>query len=132
MVVTSYGLNKNLDDEIKKQEKANNGLRYRCAAIKQKEIKTKIAKKAAFKICSLIENLFTHQFLSPTWFNNKTTPNQSPISLPASKSILYEKGHRILSKANFCSHLSEILNQHFVENRRKPIKTPKDGTLKST
>ena len=64
MVVTSYGLNKNLDDEIKKQEKANNGLRYRCAAIKQKEIKTKIAKKAAFKICSLIENLFTHQFLS--------------------------------------------------------------------
>ena len=39
MAVTSYGRNKNHDDEIKKnQEKANNSLSYRCAAInKQKE-----------------------------------------------------------------------------------------------
>ena len=35
MAVTSYGRNKNHDDEIKKnQEKANNSLSYRCAAIK--------------------------------------------------------------------------------------------------
>ena len=35
MAVTSYGRNKNHDDEIKKnQEKANNSLGYRCAAIK--------------------------------------------------------------------------------------------------
>ena len=34
MAVTSYGRNKNHDDEIKKnQEKANNSLSYRCAAI---------------------------------------------------------------------------------------------------
>ena len=36
MAVTSYGRNKNHDDEIKKnQEKANNSLSYRCAAIKK-------------------------------------------------------------------------------------------------
>ena len=35
MVVTSYGRNKNRDDEIKKTEKANNSPSYRCAAIKQ-------------------------------------------------------------------------------------------------
>ena len=39
MAVTSYGRNKNHDDEIKKnQEKANNSLSYRCAAINQKKI----------------------------------------------------------------------------------------------
>ena len=35
VVVTSYGRNKNLDDEIKNQEKANNSLSYRFAAIKK-------------------------------------------------------------------------------------------------
>ena len=36
MAVTSYGRNKNHDDEMKKnQEKANNSLSYRCAAIKK-------------------------------------------------------------------------------------------------
>ena len=35
MVVTSYGRNKNLDDKIKNQEKANNSPSYRCAAIKK-------------------------------------------------------------------------------------------------
>ena len=36
MAVTSYGRNKNHDDEIKKnQEKANNSPSYRCAAIKK-------------------------------------------------------------------------------------------------
>ena len=35
VAVTSYGRNKNHDDEIKKnQEKANNSPSYRCAAIK--------------------------------------------------------------------------------------------------
>ena len=39
MAVTSYGRNKNHDDEIKKnQEKANNSPSYRCAAIKNKLI----------------------------------------------------------------------------------------------
>ena len=38
MAVTSYGRNKNHDDEIKKnQEKANNSLSYRCAAIKKED-----------------------------------------------------------------------------------------------
>ena len=37
VAVTSYGRNKNHDDEIKKnQEKANNSPSYRCAAIKHK------------------------------------------------------------------------------------------------
>ena len=37
VAVTSYGRNKNHDDEIKKnQEKANNSPSYRCAAIKKK------------------------------------------------------------------------------------------------
>ena len=38
MIVTSYGRNKNLDDEINKknQEKANNSLSYRFAAIKNR------------------------------------------------------------------------------------------------
>ena len=37
MVVTSYGRNKNRDDEIKKnQEKAKNSPSYRCEAIKKK------------------------------------------------------------------------------------------------
>ena len=38
VVVTSYGRNKNRDDEInkKKQEKANNSLSYRFAAIKKR------------------------------------------------------------------------------------------------
>ena len=36
VAVTSYGRNKNHDDEIKKnQEKANNSPSYRCAAIKK-------------------------------------------------------------------------------------------------
>ena len=36
VAVTSYGGNKNHDDEIKKnQEKANNSPSYRCAAIKE-------------------------------------------------------------------------------------------------
>ena len=35
VVVTSYGRNKNRDDELKKQEKANNSLSYRCAANKK-------------------------------------------------------------------------------------------------
>ena len=34
-IVTSYDRNKNLDDEIKNQEKANNSLSYRFAAIKK-------------------------------------------------------------------------------------------------
>ena len=33
MVVTSYGRNKNRDDEMKNQEKANNSPSYRCAPI---------------------------------------------------------------------------------------------------
>ena len=33
VVVTSYGRNKNLDEEIKNQEKAENSPSYRCAAI---------------------------------------------------------------------------------------------------
>ena len=33
VVVTTYGRNKNRDDEIKNQEKANNSPSYRCAAI---------------------------------------------------------------------------------------------------
>ena len=38
MAVTSYGCNKNHDDEIKKnQEKANNSPSYRCAAIKKRQ-----------------------------------------------------------------------------------------------
>ena len=38
MAVTSYGRNKNHDDKIKKnQEKANNSLSYRCAAIKHRK-----------------------------------------------------------------------------------------------
>ena len=38
MVVTSYGRNKNRDDEIKKnQEKANNSPSYRCVAINKQE-----------------------------------------------------------------------------------------------
>ena len=40
VAVTSYGRNKNHDDEIKKnQEKANNIPSYRCAAIKKKHEK---------------------------------------------------------------------------------------------
>ena len=35
MVVTSYGLNKNCDDETKNQEKANDSPSYRCPAIKK-------------------------------------------------------------------------------------------------
>ena len=46
VAVTSYGRNKNHDDEIKKknQEKANNSLSYRCAAINNKvqELASKI------------------------------------------------------------------------------------------
>ena len=34
VVVTSYGRNKNLDYEIKNQEKANNSANYCCGAIK--------------------------------------------------------------------------------------------------
>ena len=34
VVVTSYGRNKNRDDEIKNQEKVSNSPSYRCAAIK--------------------------------------------------------------------------------------------------
>ena len=38
VAVTSYGRNKNHDDEIKKnQEKANNSPSYRCAAIKKSD-----------------------------------------------------------------------------------------------
>ena len=38
MAVTSYGHNKNHDDEIKKyQEKANNSPSYRCAAINDRK-----------------------------------------------------------------------------------------------
>ena len=40
MVVTSYGCNKNRDDEIKNQEKANNRTSYRCAAINYLKLKT--------------------------------------------------------------------------------------------
>ena len=40
VAVTSYGRNKNHDDEIKKnQEKANNDPSYRCAAIKKEKVK---------------------------------------------------------------------------------------------
>ena len=43
MAVTSYGRNKNHDDEIKKnQEKANNSLSYRCAAINQTKLATQL------------------------------------------------------------------------------------------
>ena len=44
MAVTSYGRNKNHDDEIKKnQKKANNSLSYRCAAIKNSKNQSEIA-----------------------------------------------------------------------------------------
>ena len=47
MAVTSYGRNKNHDDEIKKnQEKANNSPSYRCAATKN-ENSTEKKKKPA-------------------------------------------------------------------------------------
>ena len=44
VVVTSYGRNKNRDDEIKKNiEKANNRPSYRCAAIKNTKNQNEIA-----------------------------------------------------------------------------------------
>ena len=49
MAVTSYGRNKNHDDEIKKnQEKANNSLIYRCAAIKNTNVLKNLKKIANF------------------------------------------------------------------------------------
>ena len=40
VAVTSYGRNKNHDEIKKNQEKANNSLSYRCAAIKNNKIKS--------------------------------------------------------------------------------------------
>ena len=42
LIVTSYGRNRNLDDKIKNQEKANKSLSYRFAAINQKPMQKKI------------------------------------------------------------------------------------------
>ena len=44
VVVTSYGRNKNRDDEIKNQEKAINSPSYRCAAIKKQMPHVKMPK----------------------------------------------------------------------------------------
>ena len=57
MAVTSYGRNKNHDDEIKKnQEKANNSPSYRCAAInKQKTDKNwKKYYQNMISICTIV------------------------------------------------------------------------------
>ena len=51
VVVTSYGRNKNREDEIKKnQEKANNSPSYRCAATKKNKQYISKEKNLAKKI----------------------------------------------------------------------------------
>ena len=60
MAVTSYGRNKNHDDEIKKnQEKANNSPSYRCAAINNRLNIGRIALErlvGALTNCSLLQS----------------------------------------------------------------------------
>ena len=48
IIVTSYGRNKNFDNEIKNQEKANYSLSYRCAAINNKDNKGSQIRKMQF------------------------------------------------------------------------------------
>ena len=59
VAVTSYGRNKNHDDEIKKnQEKANNSPSYRCAAIKNQE---KANNSPSYR-CAAIKQWKSHNF----------------------------------------------------------------------
>ena len=81
MAVTSYGRNKNHDDEIKKnQEKANNSPSYRCAAIKKGLYNHSMTSLNCFRLLLVLNNDNNTEVLS-RWVSRKLLEVQSKLEL---------------------------------------------------
>ena len=116
MLVTSYGRNKNRDDEIKKQEKADNSPSHRCAAIK-----TLLENAAREQKISLAYRIFFHTSISRSLENSDI--NNKPLSFRSTLHFVKQQNHSTNFFTCFISrfriHSKKGLLQYSSSSRKK-------------